>query len=66
MTGMNPPLHPSSADLQLFLLGNLLPSRTRVVVRHLLTGCSSCRSEACRLVQDCAPLWPLPDVSERF
>ena len=36
--------HPTSAELEAFLLGELPAERLRTVVRHLVRGCATCRA----------------------
>lgn len=37
--------HPSPAELDRFLMGELSPQHTASIVAHLLTGCKSCRQQ---------------------
>jgi hypothetical protein len=44
-----PSTHPEESTLETFLRGDLTREETRLVVRHLLTGCPACRQVTRRL-----------------
>jgi len=45
------PVHPAESDLQRFFFGELPRQEALTIVRHLLSGCSRCRSVTRRVWQ---------------
>jgi hypothetical protein len=50
LEGSGPPgAHPSPADLERFMRGEMEEAERQAIVRHLLTGCEKCREVTARL-----------------
>src|SRR3954452_21975648 len=52
--------HPSAAELERFLLGELSPRQAAPIIAHLLTGCQQCRAGMAPLASVVFAASPVP------